>query len=513
MIKKNILIIVFSVAVLAAASYFYFENSKDSTDNVFVVAGRKNIVQAVSVTGRVNPASNIELAFEKSGKIKRIYVEVGSQVYAGQIMIELENGDAAANLAAAKAAQKAAEAKLSELKTGARAEELAISETKVKNAENALEDAKKNLVDKIFDAYTKSDDAVRNKADQLFSNPKSVNPQLNFSVSDFSLENDIESGRYLAEKNLIGWQKSLTALNTGGDLNAYVAEAGSSLEKIKNLLEKISIAVNSLTAGASFSQTTLDGWKADISAARTNVNTAVGNISSANEKMRGSASALNLAEDELALTKAGSTPEAISSQEAAVEKSSADVAAGVSVLEKTILRSPVSGTVSKIDADAGEIVQPSSTIAGVISNTAFKIEADVPEADIAKIKIGDEAKVTLDAYGPNAFFDAKVVSIEPAERMIDGVATYRTTFQFNKDDERIRSGMTANIDVTTAKRDNSLVIPARTIYTKDGKKYINIYLDKNKSEERQIEIGIQSSDGNVEIISGINEGEKILTSR
>ena len=513
MTKKNILIITPAVATLAIASYLYFGNNNNGAGTGFVIAERKNIVQEVSVTGRVSPASNIELAFEKSGKIKRIYVEVGSQVYAWQTMIELENGDAAASLAAAKATLKAAEAKLSELKAGARAEELAISETKVKNAESALEDAKKNLVDKVFDAYTKSDDAIRNKADQLFSNPKSTNPQLNFSVNDFSLENEIESGRYLAEKTLTDWQKTLSALNIENDLNAYVAEAESNLEKIKKLMEKISLAVNSLTAGASLSQTTIDGWKADISTARTNINTAVGNLSAANEKLRSSLSALNLTKDELALTKAGSTPEAISSQEAAVEKAAADVAANVSALEKTILKSPVSGTVSRIDADAGEIVQSSVAIVEVISNAAFKIEADVPEADIAKIKIGDEARVTLDAYGSGAIFDAKVVSIEPAERMIDGVATYRTTFQFNKDDERIRSGMTANIGIITAQKNNALAIPARTIYTKNGKKYVNVYLDKNKNEERQIEVGIRGSDGDVEIISGILEGEKILISR
>jgi len=513
MIKKNILIIVSTSAVLAVGSYFYFGNSGSEVAYNFIIAEKKTVIQEVSVTGRVNPTSNIELAFEKSGKVKKIYAAVGSQVFAGQTMIELENGDAAANLAAAKATLKAAEAKLAELNAGARAEELAISETKAKNAEGALEDAKKNLVDKIFDAFTKSDDAVRNKADQLFSNPKSENPQLNFSVNDFSLENDIESGRYLAEKTLTDWQKSLSALNTGSDLNAYVAEAENNLEKIKKLFEKVSLAVNSLTSGASLSQTTIDGWKADISTARTNINTAIGNLSAANEKLRSSNSALNLARNELTLTKAGSTPEAITQQEAVVEKAAADVAANLSALEKTIIKSPLSGTVSKIDTDVGEIVQASVAIARVISNTIFKIEADVPEADIAKIKIGDEARTTLDAYGSGIFFDATVVSIEPAERIIDGVATYKTTFQFTKDDPRIRSGMTANINVVTAKKENVLAVPARAIYAKDGKKYVNIYLNPEKNEERQIEAGIQGSDGNVEIISGINEGEKIITSR
>lgn len=513
MTKKTIFIIISAVAAVSVATYYYFGNNDGADIKNFVIAEKKNIVQEVSVTGRVNPASSIDLAFEKSGKVKRIYTTVGSQVSAGQLIIELENGDTAANLAASRATLKAAEAKLAELKAGARAEELTIAETKVKNAESALEDAKKNLVDKIFDAYTKSDDAVRNKADQFFSNPKSLNPQLNFSVNDSSLENNIESGRYFAETTLTEWQNSLTSLNTEGDLNSYVLQSGNNLEKIKNLMDKISLAVNSITSNASLSQTTIDGWKSDISTARTNINTAIGNLSAANEKLRSSRSALKLSQDELALTKAGSTPEAISQQEAAVEKAAADVAANISALEKTVLKSPVSGTISKIDADVGEIVQASATIAGVISNVKFKVEANVPEADIAKISAGNEARITLDAYGSGAFFEAKAVSIDPAERIIDGVATYRTTFQFIQDDQRIRSGMTANIDVLTAKKDNVLVVPARAIYTKDGKKHISVYLDEKTNEERQIEIGIQGSDGNVEIISGINEGEKILISR
>lgn len=505
--------IVLAAAAVAAGAYFYFGNGSDSSAKSYVVAERKNIVQEVNVTGRVNPASSIDLAFEKSGKIKRIYAAVGSEVAAGATIIELENGDASASLLAARAAEKAAIAKLAELRAGTRAEELAIAETKVRNAERALEDARKNLVDKIFDAYTKSDDAVRNKADQLFSNPKSTNPQLNFTVADFSLKNDIETGRYGAESTLVLWQSTLATLSVESDLGQFVSSANTNLEKIKSFLEKISLAVNSLSAGASLSQTTIDSWKSDISTARTNVNTAVGNLSAANEKLRNASSALDLARNELSLTKAGATAEAIAQQEAAVEKATADVAAAISSLEKTILRSPVNGIVSKIDADAGEIVQSSVAIAGIISNSQFKIEADVPEADIAKIKAGNEARVTLDAYGSGVIFEAKVVSIEPAERIIDGVATYKTTFQFSKEDPRIRSGMTANIEVISAKKNNVIAVPARAVYTKDGKKYANIYIDEKRSEERLLEIGIQGSDGNVEVLSGLNEGEKVLTNR
>lgn len=498
------------VAVLLAGVYFYFGKNKNEPAQAFAIAEIKDIEQIVGVTGRVNPASSIDLAFEKSGKIKRIYADVGSQVFAGQTIIELENGDAAASLAAAKASLKAAEAKLAELKAGARIEELAIAETKVKNAVSALDDAKKNLVDKIFDAYTKSDDAVRNKADQLFSNPKSSSPQVNFPINGVSLENNIELGRYAAETALTDWQGSLASLNIAVNLSSYMTESGNNLEIIKNLLEKISLAVNALVAGPSLSQTIIDGWKGDISIARTNINTAIGNLSAANEKFRNSLSALALSQNELALTKAGSTPEAISQQEASVEKEAADVAASLSALSKTIITSPVNGTVYKMDADAGEIVQASAVIAGVISNTKFKIEADVPEADIAKLHIGDGAKVTLDAYGNGIFFNAKIVSIDPAEKIIDGVATYRTTLQFTAEDPRIKSGMTANIDISTAKKIGAVSLPARTIFTKNNKKYVTVALAENKTEEREIQTGIQGVDGSVEIISGLQVGEKVL---
>lgn len=508
-LSKFWVITVVVVAILAGL-YFYFGKNKNEPMLSFVIAEIKDTEQIVGVTGRVSPASSIDLAFEKSGKIKRIYVDVGSRVFAGQTIIELENGDATASLAAAKASLRAAEAKLAELKAGARIEEIAVAETKVKNAAGALDDAKKNLVDKIFDAYTKSDDAVRNKTDQLFSNPKSSNPQVNFSINGVSLENDIESGRYAAETAITSWQSSLVSLNIAMDLNSYVIEAGNNLEIIKNLLEKISLAVNALVAGPSLSQTTIDGWKGDISTARTNINTAIGNLSAANEKFHNSLSALALSQNELALTKAGSTPEAISQQEASVEKAAADVAANLSALAKTIITSPVNGTVYKMDADAGEIVQASAVIAGVISNTKFKIEADVPEADIAKLHVGNSAKVTLDAYGNEIFFEAKIISIDPAEKIIDGVATYNTTFQFAEENQMIKSGMTANVDVSTAKRENAVTLPARATFTKNNKKYVTVVLDENKTEEREIQTGIQGVDGSIEIISGLSAGEKIL---
>ena len=131
----------------------------------------------------------------------------------------------------------------------------------------------------------------------------------------------------------------------------------------------------------------------------------------------------------------------------------------------------------------------------------------MPEADIAKIKIGNTAEVTLDAY-PDVFFKATVTKIDPAETVIEGVATYKTTLQFSQNDSRIRSGMTANTDIEGEKREDVLVIPARAIKQKEGKKIVEI-LDGEVTRDVEIETGLRGSSGDIEVVSGLKEGDEI----
>jgi HlyD family secretion protein len=145
----------------------------------------------------------------------------------------------------------------------------------------------------------------------------------------------------------------------------------------------------------------------------------------------------------------------------------------------------------------------------LISTSPFEIEVNIPEADIAKVNIGNEAKVTLDAYGSETIFKAKVVSIDPGETVLEGVATYRTILHFLEDDKRIRPGLTANVEILTDKRENVIAIPWRAIMTKDGEKFVRV-LEGNEVKEVKVKTGLQGSDGNVEIIEGIREGDKVI---
>jgi HlyD family secretion protein len=510
-IKRPLMIFLIIIFAAGAGVYFIFIKKPNASPET-IVAKRGTIVQEVSVTGKTKPAKTVDLAFETAGRVGRVNVEVGDKISAGQTLVELNSSELYAQLAEAEASLEAQKAELDKLKKGTRAEEMAVSETELADAEISLNNAKENLIDKIQDSYTKSEDAIRNKVDQYFNNPRVTSPTASFTIGDSFLKNDIENGRVNVEMMLTSWKASLDKLTIASDINAYLNSAKNNTTQIKSFLEKNALVINALTASSNISQTTIDTYRSAVSTARTNVNTALTNLQSAEEDFRTAESDVVLAEKELALKKAGSTPEQIACQEALVKKAEAGADLIRVKISKNILRSPIDGIVTKQDAKVGEIISANSIVASVISVGGFELEANVPEADIAKVKIGDSAKVTLDAFGNDVIFEAKVTKIDPAEIIIEGVATYKATLQFVKENGGIRSGMTANIDILTAKKENAIIVPQRIVVAKDGDKFIKVLKDGGTIEEVKIETGLRGSDGNIEIVSGLNNGDKVITS-
>lgn len=508
--KKQIYII--SAAILLIVSgYLFFGRSNNSLYS-YVQVSKGDVVQEVSVTGRVKPSEDVSLAFEKGGKITSINIAVGDKVDRGEILMRLDNSELLAQLAGAEANLKAQQAKLDEYKKGTRPEEIKIQEVKVANAKTVVNDAVNSVIDDLRDSYIKADDAIHNKVDQFFDNPKSQNPTLSFSMVDPQLKIDLEWGRLIIETMFPQWKNSLENLSASSNISLSISEGKRNLNQIDSFLSKVASAVNSLLANSEVSQTSIDTWKSAVAAARTNVSTSIISLTSAEQTLATANSNLSVEENNLVLKNAGTVPEQIAGQEAQVEKMMADIDNFEVQIAKTYLRSPINGIVTKQDGKVGEIVLANSIIVSVISNDEYEIEVNVPEADIAKIKIGDTAKITLDAYGSGTIFAAHVVSIDPGEIMVEGVATYKTTLQFDKKEESIRSGMTANIDILTNKRSGVLKLPQRAILTKDGEKFVQLNAGNNFIEERKIEVGLKGSDGNIEIISGLSEGDEVVSS-
>jgi HlyD family secretion protein len=507
---KKVLSSIIGLIIVFIFGYFIFGGSKDPNYTT-IIAKRGTIIQEVSVTGRVKAAQSVDLAFEKTGKVAHIYVNIGDKVSAGQKLISLTNDDISAQLLQAEAGVQNAQATLDELKKGSRPEDIAISQSELQKATQDLDNYYSAALDVLNDSYIKSNDAVRNQTVGIFSNEESNSPQLTFIVSDTQAQIDAQNQRILSRDALDSWNTELNGLKNNPShelIDQSISNSKVRLLTIKNFLNRLLDAVQS---SANNTSATINTYKTNINTARAEVNTAATNISNQEQSISSQKLTVTTYQNQLSLKIAGSSAEQIAAQEASVKEATANVQNYSAQLEKTIIRAPFNGIVVRQDAKIGEISAANTPLVSVMSSAKFQTEAFIPEVDIPKVKIGNDSEITLDAYGNDTIFQAKVIKIDPAETLIEGVATYKATLQFIAENDLIKSGMTANIDILTAKKENAIFIPQRSIKT-NGEKTVIVLNEDGSTKNAIVETGLKGSDGNVEIINGINEGDAIITS-
>lgn len=194
-------------------------------------------------------------------------------------------------------------------------------------------------------------------------------------------------------------------------------------------------------------------------------------------------------------------------------------------LDDSRIYAPASGIITKVNYEVGE--QVSATSASLSSGLAtsgsggmmtllatdlFDVEVDIPETDIVKVKVGDPAEITLDAFGEDTIFSGTVTHIDPAETVIQDVVYYQVKVKIEFTAEQaVKNGMTANVIIKTDERANAVIIPQRSIIIQDDKEVVRVLKDGNL-EYRQPSIGLRGDEGKTEIISGVAEGEEVVTS-
>src|SRR3989338_6427832 len=498
----------YGAAVLLGAFIFFFSGRGNGNEQLLTIA-RGPFVQEVSVSGKVVAAQDVELGFSQSGRVAGVYAKAGDRVRAGASLAELENDDARAGVLQKEAALERERASLALLEEGTRPEEIAVARSEVERDEVALAQARGALVEAVQDGFTTSDDAVRNTLDQFIDTPRTA-PQLDFIVNDSQLENKVENARLAMEGTLAAWQGSVATLDVSG-LPAALPEAQGNLSGVSSLLTDASAALNKAVLTGSVTQAVVDGYKTDVASARSSINAAISSLSAAITAEKNAVSALETSRRSLALKEAGARGSDVAAQEANVKAAEAELANARAPLAKTLVRAPFTGIVTRMDFKTGAIASANVPGAGMVSDGVFQIESFVPEVNIALIEVGDGASVTLDAYGSDAAFSASVISIDPAETVRDGVSTYRSLLLFSGADPRIKPGMTANVRITTDMRDGVIGIPQGIVTEREGKKYVRVKAG-DAIAEREVSTGAVSSLGNIEILSGLSEGETVVLS-
>jgi HlyD family secretion protein len=155
----------------------------------------------------------------------------------------------------------------------------------------------------------------------------------------------------------------------------------------------------------------------------------------------------------------------------------------------------------------------------MLSTEEYEINVDIPESDIAKLKVGDEVVIELDAFGSDHLFAGKVAFIDPAQTVIQDVTYYSTTVSLESNSwvERIKPGMSADVTITTAEKNDVIYIPQRAVKIREAllgevpEKYVEVLINEEEVEEKTVEVGLRGDGGLVEILSGIEDGDRVIT--
>jgi multidrug efflux pump subunit AcrA (membrane-fusion protein) len=483
----------------------YFQSSQDEL--LLFEVKRGDVQEVVKVRGEVVADKEFELGFPFSGIISNIYVSEGQSVRQGEALVKLNTTDFWFEKQQLNAVLVQNQASLNKLITGSTIEDLAIYQTKVANAEVAVLDAKSDLINKINDTYTKSDDAVHNKADKFFDNPTSLDPEIKFIVSH-ALDSKIENGRLLVEITLSKWENSLINLTLDKYLNLYIAEANENLDEVRSFLDDSSMALNSALTSFEVTQANLNTWKDDIFTARNNISTSRISLTSSVDNLGKAESSLKLAESELNLEQSGARSEDIEIAKAKVDETNNKIKSIEEKIRKSTIYSPASAQVTKLWLEIGELY-PSNQTAVSVASVNKKIYTDVSELDIGKISLlnDEEVIISFDAF-PKTEFVGRTIFIEPKEIVRDNDKYYRLHVMLENQDNRILTGMNADLVIKTTLKKDVLKIPEFAVYRNNGQQMVRI-LDDGDQIEFEVKTGISDRE-DIEILEGLEEGQIIV---
>lgn len=179
-------------------------------------------------------------------------------------------------------------------------------------------------------------------------------------------------------------------------------------------------------------------------------------------------------------------------------------------LDKAVITASFDGVVADIYIKEGQQLSAmtyTSPAICLIDPSEIKLGGVVDEMDVSKVKLGQEATITLDAL-PDKEVKGRVTFISPASTAQAGVVFYKTTITLENPDEELKDGMSANAEIVIEEHDGVLLIPNRAVQGSLEKPWVEV-VTEGQIEERQISIGL--SDGiYTEILSGLEEGEEVV---
>lgn len=525
---KHKLITAILVVFLIGISIFNYNKTKNSSETIYTIGTVETgtIISSVSGTGQISASSQVDLKPKASGEIAYIGVVQGQKVKAGTLIARLDTRDILISLENAKIA-------LAKLKD--------VDHLTLIQAQNSLEQAKQSLQNNKNNLSKAYDDGFSDISDAFLKLPDIM------IGLDELLHNDYQSGGFLSENRMGGFSTTVQNYRKQADATYYQAKtkydtalaeykslsrtsASSSIEKaildtydavqlisdtVKNVQNTIDyIRTTGTNEDRSATQsilTDLNSWTSSINSIASSLLSIKSTIQTSKDGIKNAEMSIQEKTESLAKIQNGPDELDLKSQELALQQKQNEY-------ENYFVYAPFDGTVAKLSLNKGDTVSSGTAIGVLISD---KIIADVSlnEVDITKIEVGQKAIVTFDAI-EDLSISAKVVQVDMIGTASQGVVSYNVKVALDTNDERVRSGMSANVSIITEVKQDVIAIANDAVKSQGDQYYVQTFdseiigdketITTNQEPEKiSVEIG-SADDEMTEITSGLSAGDKII---
>jgi multidrug resistance efflux pump len=354
----------------------------------------------IPLLGTVTSRNEATVRAETGGGLRVVYKKLGDYVVAGQIIAEFENTGERASVTTAEGGYEQAKAARD------------IARINKGGADTSLSEAKTSAINTLTGAYNTLDDAVHVKSDTLFSNPDNDQIQFLPTVPDQALTLRIVRERTALNTLLTARQARNRTITQDTDLMNELTVMESEAKQVKNYLDDVALALSKALPNGAFTQAVLEASKASVNGGRGAVNGTLSSITGSRSSLNGS-----MTSSQIAQTNYGDGGTATTaSADAQVKQALGNYQSALARLEKTIVRSPISGTLNSLSVKTGDYVAPFTEIGVVSNNGALEVVAYGTEDDVRQIAVG--AKVTIEG-GASGVVTKVASAIDPRTKKME----------------------------------------------------------------------------------------------
>jgi len=542
----KIISIILLVMVVGGGYWAYTTLSSTDGETRYVLGTveKGTIVASISASGQVSASNQVEIQPKASGEVMYVGVKKGQSVKTGAVIAQLDSTDAQKAVRDAETDLETAKLDLEELQQPA--DKLALLQ-----ADNALVQAKTSLAkaydssfNTVSDAFLDLPEVMAGLDAILYDDDVSISgSQDNIdayrgmidtqepSVAQFGndAEEKYKKAREAFDATFLKY-RSLTRTSDKASIEALANETYETAKKIADALKStndfLEFVSDALQTYNRTKPTILAEHQSLLASHMASANTNLASLLSVTDSITTAEFSIEEKTEELAELKAGADALDLRAAQLTLRQREEAVQSAKEALADYSIRAPFDGIIASLDVQKGETVS-SGAIATLITNQKVAT-LSVNEVDAAKIKVGDKATLTFDAI-EELTLTGEVAEIDTIGAVSQGVVSYELQIVFDTQDERVKPGMTVNAAIMTDTKQDVLVVPSSAVKTQNGISYVQVFnpalsqtglpaqaggtqgvTSDTTPQQVEVEIGI-SDDTNIEILSGIEEGQQVVT--